>query len=144
MRLLRLLAVCLAFIAAPALAQPAAPKGVLPPGSYQAKHVIIATGARPRVLPGIEPDKKLVWTYFEAMAPADGTPEAELLAELGDERGCSRAIAAGNVGRVRRDRLALPRPRHLQPGMPHHFGDGLGNVPGQPPDGAAVRHGGRP
>jgi dihydrolipoamide dehydrogenase len=47
-----------------------APKGVLPPGSYQAKHVIIATGARPRVLPGLEPDKKLVWTYFEAMAPA--------------------------------------------------------------------------
>ena len=43
---------------------------MLPPGSYQAKHVIIATGARPRVLPGIEPDKKLVWTYFEAMAPA--------------------------------------------------------------------------
>src|SRR5262245_17154240 len=47
-----------------------APKGALPPGSYQAKHIVIATGARPRVLPGIEPDKKLVWTYFEAMAPA--------------------------------------------------------------------------
>lgn len=46
-----------------------APKGALGPGSYQAKHVIIATGARPRVLPGIEPDKKLVWTYFEAMVP---------------------------------------------------------------------------
>src|SRR5438093_5979378 len=46
-----------------------APKGSLPPGSYQAKHIIIATGARPRVLPGIEPDKKLVWTYFEAMVP---------------------------------------------------------------------------
>ena len=30
---------------------------------------IIATGARPRVLPGLEPDKKLVWTYFEAMVP---------------------------------------------------------------------------
>jgi dihydrolipoamide dehydrogenase len=29
----------------------------------------VATGARPRVLPGIEPDKKLVWTYFEAMVP---------------------------------------------------------------------------
>ena len=27
-------------------------------------------GARPRVLPGIEPDKRLVWTYFEAMVPA--------------------------------------------------------------------------
>jgi dihydrolipoamide dehydrogenase len=46
-----------------------APKGVLGPGSYQAKHVIVATGARPRVLPGLEPDKKLVWTYFEAMIP---------------------------------------------------------------------------
>ncbi|MBI5129772.1 MAG: dihydrolipoyl dehydrogenase [Rhodopseudomonas palustris] len=46
-----------------------APKGALGPGSYQAKHIIIATGARPRVLPGIEPDKKLIWTYFEAMVP---------------------------------------------------------------------------
>jgi dihydrolipoamide dehydrogenase len=47
-----------------------APKGALGPGAYQAKHIIIATGARPRVLPGIEPDKKLVWTYFEAMVPS--------------------------------------------------------------------------
>jgi dihydrolipoamide dehydrogenase len=46
-----------------------APKGALGPGRYQAKHIIVATGARPRVLPGIEPDKKLVWTYFEAMVP---------------------------------------------------------------------------
>src|SRR5437762_2078808 len=46
-----------------------APKGALGPGSYQAKHIILATGARPRVLPGIEPDKKLIWTYFEAMVP---------------------------------------------------------------------------
>src|ERR1700729_3185872 len=46
-----------------------APKGALGAGAYQAKHVIIATGARPRVLPGLEPDKKLVWTYFEAMVP---------------------------------------------------------------------------
>lgn len=45
------------------------PKGALGEGSYQAKHIIIATGARPRVLPGLEPDKKLVWTYFEAMVP---------------------------------------------------------------------------
>src|SRR6185295_6782570 len=45
------------------------PKGALGAGSYQARHIVIATGARPRVLPGIEPDKKLVWTYFEAMAP---------------------------------------------------------------------------
>jgi len=52
--------------------QPAnpAPKGTLGAGSYQARHIIIATGARPRVLPGLEPDGKLVWTYFEAMIPS--------------------------------------------------------------------------
>jgi dihydrolipoamide dehydrogenase len=55
-----------------------APKGALPPGSYQARHIIVATGARPRVLPGIEPDKKLVWTYFEAMAP-DRIPKSLLV-----------------------------------------------------------------
>jgi dihydrolipoamide dehydrogenase len=55
-----------------------APKGALGAGSYQAKHIIIATGARPRVLPGIEPDKKLVWTYFEAMAP-DRLPKSLLV-----------------------------------------------------------------
>src|SRR2546425_3315350 len=46
-----------------------APKGALGPGAYEAKHIIVATGARPRVLPGLEPDQKLVWTYFEAMVP---------------------------------------------------------------------------
>ncbi|MDF2813581.1 MAG: dihydrolipoyl dehydrogenase, partial [Microvirga sp.] len=45
------------------------PKGTLGAGTYQAKHIIVATGARPRVLPGIEPDGKLIWTYFEAMKP---------------------------------------------------------------------------
>jgi dihydrolipoamide dehydrogenase len=45
------------------------PKGALGGGDYSAKHVIIATGARPRVLPGLEPDPKLIWTYFEAMVP---------------------------------------------------------------------------
>src|SRR5262245_35474453 len=50
-------------------AKAAAPKGALAAGAYQAKHIILATGARPRVLPGLEPDKKLVWTYFEAMVP---------------------------------------------------------------------------
>src|SRR5829696_8814043 len=55
-----------------------APKGALGPGTYQAKHVILATGARPRVLPGIEPDKKLIWTYFEAMVP-DRMPKSLLV-----------------------------------------------------------------
>lgn len=34
-----------------------------------AKNVILATGARARSLPGLEPDGKLVWTYKEAMVP---------------------------------------------------------------------------
>jgi dihydrolipoamide dehydrogenase len=55
-----------------------APKGALGAGSYQAKHIIVATGARPRVLLGIEPDKKLVWTYFEAMVP-DKMPKSLLV-----------------------------------------------------------------
>ncbi|MEP3275409.1 MAG: dihydrolipoyl dehydrogenase [Stappiaceae bacterium] len=46
-----------------------APKGAKAAGDYSAKHIIIATGARPRALPGIEPDGKLIWTYFEAMVP---------------------------------------------------------------------------
>jgi dihydrolipoamide dehydrogenase len=44
-------------------------KGALGGGDYSAKHIIVATGARPRALPGLEGDQKLVWTYFEAMAP---------------------------------------------------------------------------
>ena len=46
-----------------------APKGTRGEGDYTAGHVIVATGARPRALPGIEPDGKLIWTYFEAMVP---------------------------------------------------------------------------
>jgi dihydrolipoamide dehydrogenase len=59
-----------------------APKGALGEGSYQAKHIIVATGARPRVLPGLEPDKKLVWTYFEAMVP-DKMPKSLLVVGSG-------------------------------------------------------------
>src|ERR1700751_1266025 len=59
-----------------------APKGAAGEGAYQAKHIIIATGARPRVLPGLEPDKKLVWTYFEAMVP-DRMPKSLLVVGSG-------------------------------------------------------------
>ena len=40
---------------------------VLP--DIEAKHIIVATGARARALPGLEPDGKLIWTYKEAMVP---------------------------------------------------------------------------
>ena len=46
------------------------PKNTLGPGTYKAKHIVVATGARPRALPGLEPDGELIWTYFEAMKPA--------------------------------------------------------------------------
>ncbi|KQO56165.1 dihydrolipoamide dehydrogenase [Methylobacterium sp. Leaf469] len=46
-----------------------APKGALAAGSYSAKHIIVATGARPRAIPGIEPDRHQIWTYYEAMVP---------------------------------------------------------------------------
>ncbi len=59
-----------------------APKDALGPGAYQAKHIIVATGARPRALPGLEPDKKLVWTYFEAMNP-DKMPKSLLVVGSG-------------------------------------------------------------
>jgi dihydrolipoamide dehydrogenase len=47
----------------------APPKGAKAAGTYTAEHIVLATGARPRALPGLEPDGKLVWTYYEAMVP---------------------------------------------------------------------------
>jgi dihydrolipoamide dehydrogenase len=46
------------------------------------KHIIIATGARARVLPGLEPDGKLIWTYREAMVP-DFMPKSILVVGSG-------------------------------------------------------------
>ena len=42
-----------------------------PAADLSAPHIIIATGARARSLPGLEPDGKLVWTYKEAMVPEE-------------------------------------------------------------------------
>jgi dihydrolipoamide dehydrogenase len=40
-----------------------------PVAEIVAKNIILATGARARVIPGIEPDGKLIWSYREALAP---------------------------------------------------------------------------
>ena len=45
---------------------------------YRADHVILATGARPRALPGVEPDGERIWTYFEALQP-ERLPESLLI-----------------------------------------------------------------
>ncbi len=44
----------------------------------EARHIIFATGARPRVLPGLEHDEKLVWSYKKAMTP-DEMPKSLLV-----------------------------------------------------------------
>ncbi len=42
------------------------------------KHIVLATGARARTLPGLEPDGKLIWTYKEAMVP-ESMPKSMLV-----------------------------------------------------------------
>src|SRR5262249_8507905 len=44
-------------------------KGGKPVATLQAPHIVLATGARARQLPGIESDGKLIWSYKEAMVP---------------------------------------------------------------------------
>ena len=46
------------------------------------KHIILATGARARSLPGLEADGKLIWTYKEAMVP-DIMPKSLLVVGSG-------------------------------------------------------------
>ena len=53
--------------------------------TVRAAHIILATGARARVLPGLEPDGEMIWTYKEAMVPP--TQPASLL-----------VIGAGAIG----------------------------------------------
>jgi dihydrolipoamide dehydrogenase len=52
------------------------------PIELAAKHVILATGARARSLPGLEPDGRLIWTYKEAMVP-DVMPKSLLVVGSG-------------------------------------------------------------
>ena len=49
---------------------------------YSASHIILATGARARCLPGIEPDGERIWTYREAMVPED-LPDSLLVVGAG-------------------------------------------------------------
>ncbi|MGE0745332.1 MAG: dihydrolipoyl dehydrogenase [Rhodospirillales bacterium] len=47
-----------------------------------AKHIVLASGARARALPGLQPDGKLIWTYKEAMVP-DVMPKSLLVVGSG-------------------------------------------------------------
>lgn len=48
----------------------------------KATNIILATGARARTLPGMEPDGKTIWTYREAMVP-DSMPKSLLVVGSG-------------------------------------------------------------
>lgn len=45
------------------------PSKTLGAGTYQAKHIILATGARPRILNGFDIANEDIWSYFEALVP---------------------------------------------------------------------------
>ncbi len=49
-----------------------------PVATLRAPHIILATGARARQLPGIEADGKLIWAYRDAMVPRE-FPESLLV-----------------------------------------------------------------
>jgi dihydrolipoamide dehydrogenase len=40
-----------------------------PVAELAAEHIVLATGARARSLPGLDPDRERIWTYKEAMVP---------------------------------------------------------------------------
>jgi dihydrolipoamide dehydrogenase len=48
----------------------------------EARNVVLATGARARSLPGLEPDGQIVWTYKEAMVP-EAMPSSLLVVGAG-------------------------------------------------------------
>ena len=61
---------------------PEPPKPALGPGDYSADHIIVATGARPRALVGLESDGKNIWSYYEAMTP-ERIPDSLLIVGSG-------------------------------------------------------------
>ena len=90
------------------------------PLELAAPHVVLATGARARTLPGLEPDGERIWTYKEAMVPKQ----------------LPGVAAGGGIGRDRR------RVRELLPG-PRLRGD-AGRDPAADPPGRGRRdRGGR-
>ena len=79
--------------------------------------IILATGARARTLPGLEPDGKDIWTYKEAMVPED-LPEISSDRRQRRHRHRVRQLLphAGRRGDGRRD------------ARPHPAGRGRGNL----------------
>ena len=66
------------------------------PATLKAPHIILATGARARQLPGLEADGKLIWSYKEAMVPT--TMPKRLLVVGSGAIGIEFASFYGNMG----------------------------------------------
>ena len=75
----------------------------------EAEHIIIATGARARVAPGLEPDGRLIWTYKEAMIPAS-FPNIAADRRLRRHRHRVRQLLSQPRRRSDRGRDAAPHP----------------------------------
>ncbi|MFC3124659.1 dihydrolipoyl dehydrogenase [Pseudoroseomonas globiformis] len=67
-----------------------------PVAEIEAKHIILATGSRARVIPGIEPDGNLIWTYREALQP--NTMPKKLIVIGSGAIGCEFASFFLNMG----------------------------------------------
>ncbi len=67
-----------------------------PVADLEARHIILSTGARARVLPGLEPDGDRVWTYKEAMVP--GSLPASVLVIGSGAIGMEFASFYGDLG----------------------------------------------
>ena len=52
------------------------------PETLSAQHIVLATGARPCAIPGMEPDGRLIWDYKHAMIP-DSLPDSLLVIGAG-------------------------------------------------------------
>jgi len=75
-----------------------------------APHIILATGARARALPPVEPDGKLVWSYREAMTP-DHMPASLLVVgsgAIGIEFACFYRALGADVSVVEVRERILP------------------------------------
>ncbi len=80
-----------------------------PVAHLAAPHVVLATGARARSLPGLEPDGKLVWTYKEAMVP-EAIPKSLLVVGSARSASNSPAFTATWAPKVTVVRGARPSP----------------------------------
>ena len=80
-----------------------------PVAEVAAKNIILATGARARVLPGLEPDGKLIWSYREALVP-DALPKKLHRHRLGRDRVRVRVLLPQHGLRGDADRGDGPHP----------------------------------